>query len=47
MKQFISVHDAGDLKVLLNEAMKIKADVNACATLGKQKTPFSVSNCCT
>src|SRR5580692_10681693 len=38
MKQFTSVHDAGDLTRLIAEAMKIKSDVNADAVLGKGKT---------
>jgi len=38
MKQFISVHDGGDLNSLVSEALQLKADVNAYAGLGKGKT---------
>jgi len=38
MKQFLSVHDAGDLTSLIKEALEVKRDVNANAELGKRKT---------
>jgi N-succinyl-L-ornithine transcarbamylase len=38
MKQFTSVHDAGNIDALLADALKVKADVNADAALGKGKT---------
>src|ERR1700739_1262997 len=38
MKQFLSVHDAGDLKALLAEAAQVKADPNSHAALGRGKT---------
>jgi len=38
MKQFTSVHDAGNLEALVAEALQLKANVNACAESGKGKT---------
>jgi len=38
MKQFTSVHDAGNLDALVSEALQLKANVNACAESGKGKT---------
>ena len=38
MKQFISVHDGGDLNRLINDALKLKTEVNAHAESGKGKT---------
>ena len=38
MKQFTSVHDAGNITDLVNEALQLKKDVNANPELGKGKT---------
>jgi N-succinyl-L-ornithine transcarbamylase len=38
MKQFISVHDAGDLQNLIKEALQVKQNINANSELGKGKT---------
>ena len=38
MKQFTSVHDAGNIADLVNEALQLKKNVNANSELGKGKT---------
>ena len=38
MKQFISVHDAGNLSDTIAEALAVKRNVNAYSDLGKGKT---------
>ena len=38
MKQFTSVHDAGDITDLVNEALQLKKNLNANSELGKGKT---------
>jgi N-succinyl-L-ornithine transcarbamylase len=38
MKQFTSVHDAGNITDLVNEALQLKRNVNANSELGKGKT---------